>query len=165
MGRPVGRAALAVQGSERGPRVRVAALMVHDGKVVTVRHRAGDSVYHLLPGGGVDYRETLETALRREIAEETGFEVEIGAPLFINDTIDPNGTRHLVNITFSATITGGRITDNPIDDRVEAVELVNACDLTSLDMRPPIAAELADWLSAQAKPAARYLGAVFTDGA
>ncbi len=155
---------MGARASELTPRVRVAALMLFGEQVVTVRHRAGDRVYHLLPGGGVDYKETLEQALRREVREETGLEIELGDPIFVNDTIDPHGPRHLVNITFSARVSGGEITDNPIDDRVEAVELVDIAALTSLDMRPPIAAEVAQWLGAEPKPSARYLGAVFTDG-
>lgn len=100
-----------------GPRVRVAALLLMDGKVVTVRHRAGSAAYHLLPGGGVDYRETLEDALKREIAEETGLQASIGRPLFLSDTIDPEGSRHVVNITFSAHVTGGEI----VQDRKSVV--------------------------------------------
>jgi 8-oxo-dGTP diphosphatase len=142
------------------PRIRVAALMRKDERVVTVRHRAGDAVYHLLPGGGVDWGETLEDALVREVLEETGLEVTIGELLFVNDTIDPQGTRHVVNLTFEAHVTGGVITESPADHRVEAVDLVRPDDLATLDLRPPIASALQGALAGAPK-GRRYLGSVF----
>lgn len=152
--------ALAARASDI-PRVRVAALMLCDGKVVVVRHRAGSSTYHLLPGGGVNYRETLEQALLREVMEETGFEARVGDLLFVNDTIDPHGRRHVVNITFAAEITGGSVTDEPIDDNVEAVEFIDPARLVDLDLRPPMATALIAAL-AKGSPLG-YLGSLYTE--
>lgn len=138
--------------------------MMIDGCIVVVRHRAGDSTYHLLPGGGVGYRETLGGALEREIAEETGLQARIGRPLLINDTIDPTGPRHVVNITFAAEVTGGSITDDPDDARVEAVELVEPGRLASLDLRPPLAEHLLRAIESGAASHTEYLGPLFTPG-
>lgn len=147
-----------------GPRIRVAALIVDDGKVVLVRHRAGDSVYYLLPGGGVEHRETIEEALLREVREETGLVVSLGPLLFVNDTIDPVGPRHIVNLTFAATRTGGSYTQVPIDRRVEAVELLDVASLATIDFRPPLATAIAALM--QVEPPdwrARYLGSIFSE--
>ena len=144
-----------------GPRIRVAALMTMAGRVVLVRHRAGSSTYHLLPGGGVDYRETLAEALEREVKEETGLDIRVGRPLFLSDTIDPDGPRHVVNITFAADVIGGEVARKPADSRVVAVDLVEPDRLTRLDLRPPMAGELVDALRT-GEPHLQYLGSLFT---
>jgi len=146
------------------PRIRVAALIFLEGRVVCVRHRAGSSVYHLLPGGGVGYRETIEQALLREVREETGLDVNLGEPLFISDTIDPTGRRHVVNLTFAAEVAGGAITDHPADGRVEGVYLVDPAALRSLDLRPPLGPHILEVLHAPSDYRARYLGPLFTQG-
>jgi ADP-ribose pyrophosphatase YjhB (NUDIX family) len=138
--------------------------MLLDGRVVTVRHKAGHRRYHLLPGGGVSWGETLEAALLREIAEETGLTAAIGDLLFVNDTIDPSGGRHVVNITFAANVTGGEISEHPLDERVEAVDLVGPADLGGLDLRPPMAEAILGHLEG-AQHGSPYLGSLFTAGA
>jgi ADP-ribose pyrophosphatase YjhB (NUDIX family) len=156
---------LAARGSDR-PRVRVAAAILDEGgRVVLVRHRHGSVRYHLLPGGGVETGESLADALIREVREETGLQVEVGEPLFVSDTIDPAGGRHVVNLTFSAHIAGGRLTEHPQDERIEAVDLVEPEALAELDLRPPFAAELAQAAEIGFTGPARYLGSLWAPSA
>lgn len=52
----------------------VRALLVRDGQVLLVRHIYEDQWY--LPGGLVERGETLEGAVRREVREEVGAELQ-----------------------------------------------------------------------------------------
>jgi hypothetical protein len=86
----------------------------------------------------------------------------IGRPLVINDTIDPDSNRHIINITFDAHITGGSVTDTPADARVEAVELIDPSALSSLDLRPPLAHLVLEALRDPSGFPTVYAGSLFT---
>jgi len=145
--------------------VRVAAAVLHEGRLIVVAHRRGDQSYFLLPGGGVEAGESLGQALVREVREETGLTVEPGIPLLINDTIDPSGARHVVNLTFAANVVGGELADRPEDPGIERVALVDLEELASLDLRPPFGPALVAALDAGADVQARYLGPLWADHA
>jgi ADP-ribose pyrophosphatase YjhB (NUDIX family) len=134
-----------------------------EGRLVLVRHRAGSRTYHLLPGGGVEMGETLSEALGRELSEETGLRYRLVRPLFLSDTIDPAGGRHIINITFLGEIVGGELTVPADDPRVEAVELIDPETLPDLDLRPPIAAQLLEAIRLGFTQDAHYLGSLWVE--
>lgn len=57
-------------------RLSVYGLIVDDGKALLIHARSTGKYY--LPGGGVEVGERIKDALRREVKEETGIEVEVG---------------------------------------------------------------------------------------
>jgi len=155
-----GRAALAAPASEI--RLRVAAVLPYEGRIVLVRHRKGDEVYHLLPGGGVEPGESVGDALAREVLEETGLLARAVRPLFVSDAIAPDGSRHMVQLTFLAEVTGGSITAEPMDPRVEAVDLAVPDELDAYDLRPPMGAALKAASRIGFSGEAAYLGSLWS---
>jgi 8-oxo-dGTP diphosphatase len=59
------------------------------------------------PGGSVEFGEMLTEALRREMREEYGIEIEVGPLLDVVDHILPAEGQHWVSPTFICSITTG----------------------------------------------------------
>jgi len=68
------------------------AMLVNDSQVLLVHMRHGGK--YQLPGGGVQLGERIEDALKREVREETGLEVEVGPLVDFTELFffyDPSG--------------------------------------------------------------------------
>ena len=60
------------------PQLAVSASIFRDGKVLLVRRaRSPAKGFYSLPGGRVEFGESLHAALHREVAEETALRIEI----------------------------------------------------------------------------------------
>lgn len=59
------------------------------------------------PGGSVEFGEPLAAALRREIREEYGIDIEVGELLDVADHILPDEGQHWVSPTYLCRIVSG----------------------------------------------------------
>jgi 8-oxo-dGTP diphosphatase len=93
----------------------VSGLVVSDGKVLLIRRGKEPYKDHWsLPGGGVEPGETLREAVRREVLEETGLEVDVGLVAGYREGFEPD---HHVVIAFHVSVTGGELCAG--DDAIE----------------------------------------------
>ena len=90
-------------------RVRVAGLLVEDGKLLLIKLHSpvSNSDIWTAPGGGVEFGETMEEALTREFQEETGLRIRVGELLYINELIEL--PYHAIEFFFKVTKESGHL--------------------------------------------------------
>ena len=99
-----------------GPRVAVRAVILKDNRLLLVNAWPGNqSDLWCAPGGGVERGTSLPENLCREVHEETGLVVAVGAPCLVNEFHDPASGFHQVEVFFRCTITAGTLTDDWTD--------------------------------------------------
>jgi ADP-ribose pyrophosphatase YjhB (NUDIX family) len=86
----------------RNPFLTVDAIVTIPGQGVVLIHRRNPPHGWALPGGFVDYGESLEEAVRREILEETGLELERLAQFKAYSDPGRDPRHHTVTVVFSA---------------------------------------------------------------
>lgn len=120
-------------------RVRVAALIENsNGEILLIKQKKKNRSYWLLPGGGVEFGESLELALERELKEELSLEYVSSEFLLLNESIDPNGDRHIIQILFKVIVKD----HNPIipENEKSILEFVYKPkkEILDLELRPNI---------------------------
>ena len=88
----------------RHPQLAVSAAIFRDGRVLLVRRaRSPAKGFYSLPGGRVEYGESLTTALHREVDEETGLRIElVGLAGWREVLPHAAGTGHYLIMSFAA---------------------------------------------------------------
>jgi 8-oxo-dGTP diphosphatase len=125
------------------PILAVGAIITdNDGRLLLVQraHDPGRDLWSL-PGGHVEVGETLQAALVREVREETGLEVVVGAEVGTVELPAAPGVQFEVH-DFTCTLLGGELRAG--DDAAE-VRWVSANELTQLSTTAGLVQHLQQW--------------------
>lgn len=124
-----------------------------DGRIVLQRRT--DNNLWALPGGVMDIGENIDTAIRREVKEETGLDVE---PLrIVGIYSDPNHVfeysdgevRQEFSICFACRVLGGELRAS---DESHEVASFTPDELGALDMHPSIRLRIDHYLERRPDP-------------
>lgn len=121
------------------PRLAVRALILHDDRLLLVNaYPGGKSDLWCAPGGGVERGASLHDNLRRELHEECGIAIDVGALCLVNEFHAPEHGFHQVEVFFRATLAGGPPPDGWRDPEgvVTQRRFLSRADLAGLRFKP-----------------------------
>jgi len=132
---------------KQNPKLTVDGIALQNGQIVLIRRKNPPfQGQFALPGGFVEYGETVENAVTREFREETGLQSRVKRLLGVYSSPDRDPRGHTVSVVFELEITGGEMQGG--DDAAEA-------KMFRLDNLPELAFDhgkiIADYLALIAK--------------
>jgi len=142
------------------PRLRVSAIIIEDERILLVRHEKYGRSYWVLPGGGMDFGETLEEATVRELKEETNLDITVDKLVFVDDILPRDLHRHVVDVYFTANVVGGDLEVGE-DSHMHEVRFFPLEELRDLQFEPNIADRIIEAHKQGFPNSADYLGNVW----
>lgn len=130
----------------RAPRIAVRGVLVHEGRLLLVNAWADHRLQlWCAPGGGVEAHSSLPDNLAREIHEETGLTVTVGAPCLVNEFHDPARDYHQVEVFFRCKLVSGQLQEGwqDPDGIVTKRRWVTEAELAELTVKPSSLAAVA----------------------
>jgi len=101
------------------PQLAVSAVIFRDDRVLLVRRaRSPAKGFYSLPGGRVEFGESLQSALHREIDEETALKIEIVGLAGWREVLpETAGSGHYLIMSFAAHWSSGEpVLNDELDD-------------------------------------------------
>ncbi len=114
-----------------GPSVAVDGIILTKDKKIVIIQRKFEPIGYAFPGGFIDYWETAEYALMREMKEEIGVNVRIRKIAGIMSDAKRDPRRHTIGIVYIADIISGKLRAG---DDAKSLKLMKIEDAKKLKM-------------------------------
>jgi 8-oxo-dGTP diphosphatase len=89
------------------PTIRVSLVIINEQEeILLVKHQKKDRQYWVLPGGHLDFGETIAQCALRELKEETGLQGMYERLVAMSESLAPEGSRHIVNVYALVKVAG-----------------------------------------------------------
>jgi len=106
-------------------RMRVSVVVVHEEQILLIQEESNGTVVYSLPGGGIEFQESIADATKREVREETGMDVTFERLLWVDERIDTQTPgKHTVGIGVLAKLVPHPELKTPAPGGVEGEQIV-----------------------------------------
>lgn len=124
--------------TEYHTRLAAYALLVNDADEILLSWFNGPTPMWTLPGGGVEYDETIQDAVVREVYEETGHHVEVGPIIAEHHFTGERSMRSELpwrsqRFVLAATIVGGVLGTTEVGGTTDYAKWIPIADLPGLE--------------------------------
>lgn len=133
-------------------RVKARAVIWIDGRLIVAAQSRRGRTELTLPGGRVNNHESVFDALQREVAEETGLQVDAGRLLYVSETVESVHDRDL-ELIFLAQTSG-------VPTLRGGFRTINLDTSERPEVRPPILDQIASDAMTGWRDTPRWLGHV-----
>lgn len=114
-------------------RVRVCGICIENDSILLIRHiNLGEKgVLWSPPGGGMEFGETAEEALKREFEEETGLKIKVNQFLFVNEFLKP--PLHGIELFFLVEILSGKLVHGYDPEITSKHQIIQQVEFVTID--------------------------------
>ena len=121
------------------PKVIVAALIEKDNRYLLIKELLDNGKEQwILPGGTVEFGESMMDAVKREIKEETNLDIDVKKFIEFKEAIYPKAGYHTIIFFFHATPVNGNL---KLESKALAGKFFSKDEIKKLNL-----VESADWL-------------------
>jgi ADP-ribose pyrophosphatase YjhB (NUDIX family) len=143
--------------------IRCRGVIIYKNKILLVKH-SGAGNYYALPGGHMDYGETPEDCIKREILEELGIGTKIGKLFYVNVFKDKTCNKVSLEMMFEIKNSKDftdleKLKGLQRSHDFEIEEIVWVDKQSNINLRPTFAWEdfIADEFTKDPAPTAKYM--------
>lgn len=128
-------------------KIRPAVAIIENEKILTMHYQYGGQDVYNLPGGNLEFGESLTLALTRELEEELGITIEIGELMMVGEVHFSDPQKQTIHFIFEGKIVEGNPMLNPEHTSALAIRWLSIKELSNVNLYPNISKSLKEYLS------------------